>query len=379
MNPLDELEVALAGIRILIPGYARTRMGRREWVDSYYRTLRIGDPGQPDDDLSNDERRALGTNSPEVSMVERFRRNSEALRDMRPLERLEAKLDSSGWPGDPGPRPPAPEEPIVHPDPSFERDWSENAEMRDWDSEGGTPATDDEATDLRRFLPPEQQGDRWGATPETRTPPLSEQVRAEPEPVEAPRAKTALERLRQLEEKLHPGSTANYRGDPSPDPSWNVVWEESEWADEGSSAYLKGYEADVFPRTYQVTVDEEVSGYDWTVKATEAVSEYPELQESGFEITETKAQAAAAAALRRAAEHAPDRNPNSGELNSWVVVSLLDEFEIPDTEKNRADMRELLRTRSVEEARQMLLSIHGPAGARTRVIYGGGPNTLRSP
>ena len=86
-------------------------------------------------------------------------------------------------------------------------------------------------------------------------------------------------------------------------------WMESEWADEGSWAWLKGYVADVWK------VDDDL--WFWTVKATEAVSEWPELQDSGQNKTAGAAKNAAAKALRWAAKGAPDRNPNSGAPNEW--------------------------------------------------------------
>jgi len=88
-----------------------------------------------------------------------------------------------------------------------------------------------------------------------------------------------------------------------------IVWTESEWADDGFGAYLKGYSADVYPAS---------DGWFWQVEASEAVSEFPELQDAGKTKTVTQAKYKAQAALRRAAKRAPDRNPNSGELNEWA-------------------------------------------------------------
>lgn len=68
-------------------------------------------------------------------------------------------------------------------------------------------------------------------------------------------------------------------------------WQESEWADDGVTAYEGGVEADVYP---------DDRGWLWGVKATAAVSEWPELWDAGSAGTKKDAQDAAERALARA-------------------------------------------------------------------------------
>lgn len=94
-------------------------------------------------------------------------------------------------------------------------------------------------------------------------------------------------------------------------------WTTSEWARDGETTEHRGYVADIWTTKRSDTAVSWV--WVWQVKATDAVSEWPELQAYGWSRTRETAKRKAEAALRRAGRKAPDRNPNTGELNAWAV------------------------------------------------------------
>ena len=53
-----------------------------------------------------------------------------------------------------------------------------------------------------------------------------------------------------------------------------INWGPSEWSDNGKSAYVHGYALDAFEDEYDRT-------FSWTVKVTNAISEWPELVNAG--------------------------------------------------------------------------------------------------
>ena len=84
-----------------------------------------------------------------------------------------------------------------------------------------------------------------------------------------------------------------------------VVWEESEWADGGLSAWVDGIVADVVPSTVYGPPDPEAWGgprlaWSWEVKPSSSRCEYPEMFDAGEAHTQAGACRAAAAAARRA-------------------------------------------------------------------------------
>jgi hypothetical protein len=66
------------------------------------------------------------------------------------------------------------------------------------------------------------------------------------------------------------------------------------------------------------TVDHETDKWCYTVEATSAVSEWPECWTIAFVDTEEEAKAECEKALLEAGKNAPERNPNSGDINYWV-------------------------------------------------------------
>lgn len=82
-----------------------------------------------------------------------------------------------------------------------------------------------------------------------------------------------------------------------------ITWGESEWADDGFTAELAGYTADVYPNPL-----DEGRGWSWRVDATADVSEWPELQDCGHDLPDAAAaKAAAEHALRKVADRRLDR------------------------------------------------------------------------
>lgn len=83
----------------------------------------------------------------------------------------------------------------------------------------------------------------------------------------------------------------------TPNPMENPVdWFDSETG-EGWEAELGGYVAWVHPDTWAKAS----SGFCWSVMATSAVSEWPELQDAGSTSDEQTAKAAAVESMRKAA------------------------------------------------------------------------------
>lgn len=72
-----------------------------------------------------------------------------------------------------------------------------------------------------------------------------------------------------------------------------VEWLDSEWADGGFAAYVDGVEANVSP-------SESGDGWFWSVKATSAVSEWPEVWNCGVEQWPSVAKRKAASSLMKA-------------------------------------------------------------------------------
>lgn len=85
---------------------------------------------------------------------------------------------------------------------------------------------------------------------------------------------------------------------------YEVKWAPAEWDDEAVSAELRGYEASVVKEDASTGWDGKPypAGYGWVVKATAAVSEWPEVQATGFNRSLSGATRSAGAALKRAAK-----------------------------------------------------------------------------